>query len=386
LVGDDAPASNFKYEQDYLKHYVRHFGWLPMCRERLKRFKSSVKDRPPAKRRRIRYFTFCAVGAIDVLMLDVAKIVYPSATGRFDTVVFFDKTNDLVVRTQETIPGAIGFTGQFLNAVLLDDPGHEDAVDDAHPLDVLQDVTDSRAVRDAQRLREVRRQFIARFPFDILNFDLQEFFFKPNDPMPGRMIRALENVFKWQKLSGTDNQGNSVNVTEFTLMFTTRIGPANLSEDYLDQLSGCLQSNLAREPALRQAFENRVGHSDFHRLRSETFDLFFLLGMPKVLASVLRAEGWTVEPPGISIYEFTRPEPSPPYKMLHLMMQVRRKAPHLPGNIVVAEEQNYTQVISHLFETPQIVVDEAVVEPQKPELDRSLAAINGRRKKYLSGK
>src|SRR6266851_4521137 len=102
----------FKYENDLLKHYVRVRGWLPLCAERQRR----LKKRKP--KRRLKYFTFCAVNAVDVLMLDVADIIARSTTGRFDTVYFFDKTADLVAQTKRRIPGSIGFAGNFVETVL----------------------------------------------------------------------------------------------------------------------------------------------------------------------------------------------------------------------------------------------------------------------------
>ena len=61
----------FKYEDDLLKHYVRINGWLPLCKER----HDSLQGRAAKLRRRLRYFTFCSVNAVDVLMLDVANII-----------------------------------------------------------------------------------------------------------------------------------------------------------------------------------------------------------------------------------------------------------------------------------------------------------------------
>src|SRR5437762_14312234 len=93
----------FKYEDDLLKHYIRTTAWLPLCRERLTTIRAEAMR--PKDQRRLRYFTFCAVGAIDVLMLDVANVIRQSSDGRFDTVFFFDRSPEYVFETQKRIPG-----------------------------------------------------------------------------------------------------------------------------------------------------------------------------------------------------------------------------------------------------------------------------------------
>ena len=97
----------FKYEDCPLKHYVRLEGWLPFAQRRLKAIRA---NRKPNQQRGLRYFTFCAVGALDVLMLDVAGVIKKN-DGRFDNVVFFDYKDEQVLETQRRIPGAIGFPG-----------------------------------------------------------------------------------------------------------------------------------------------------------------------------------------------------------------------------------------------------------------------------------
>src|SRR5947208_3335999 len=113
--------SLFKYELDLPKHHIRLEGWLPRCKGRLETVRAASAS---GDLRRLRYFTFCAVGAIDVLMLDVAKVFGASERG-FSNVCFFDRNSDLIRETQKRIPGAIGFPGDFVETVLLDDPEEE---------------------------------------------------------------------------------------------------------------------------------------------------------------------------------------------------------------------------------------------------------------------
>lgn len=376
-------VSNFNFEQDLLKHYVRKHGWLPLCQERLRQVKET------GARRRIRYFTFCAIGAVDVLMLDIAKIVTCSDSGRFDNVVFFDRTNEGVASTQKAIPGAIGFPGDFLNTVLLDDDEEDDVVDDHSPLKSVVDQEDSSTTRTGQRTKAIRQEYIRRFPFDILNFDLEGFFFTPNDPIPGKMVRALSKIFEWQKRQGKDGQGKTISVNSFSLMFTTQVGPPNLTEDYLHQLEECLQGNINANSTLRTAFISRVGHENVSRLRSEEYDLFFKLGMPKVLASILKETDWVVDAEkGMTIYEFSRSSSSGPYQMLHMIMQVKRQNPpsdrRMPGTVITEVNEAFSKVIEKLFQEKPVVVTEQLIESVKGDLQAHLDIITARRKKYLS--
>lgn len=59
------------YDADLAKHYVRMFGWLPICRD----YATKVG------KRHVRYFTLCAAGAVDVFMLERAGVLYRSPDG-----------------------------------------------------------------------------------------------------------------------------------------------------------------------------------------------------------------------------------------------------------------------------------------------------------------
>src|SRR4030042_5736292 len=122
----------FRYEDCLLKHHIRTQVWLPICKNRKKFVKSAGKKK--ARERRLRYFTFCAAGAIDVLTLDVAKVIKPSENGWFDVVCFFDRNEEYVVETQKRIPGAVGFPGNFTKIALLHDLEEENVVDELAPL------------------------------------------------------------------------------------------------------------------------------------------------------------------------------------------------------------------------------------------------------------
>jgi hypothetical protein len=379
---------SFKYETDLLKHYVRLNVWLPAAKERLRRIRAGARRQ--ADQRRMKYFTFCAVGAIDVLMLDVAKVVRRSESGRFDTVVFFDATEERVLATRARIPGAIGFHGDFVDTVNMSDPGESEAFD-ADPPDEEASLApqtaalDVRATREHQLALANRHSFIQQFPFDVVNLDLEEFLFRPSDPYPGKLLNALRKVFEWQRRPLRRAGRNSVPIGGFTLMFTTQIGPANLPEAYLQRLEDRVQTNLIRFQGLSDLLSARTEFTTVQNLRSQDFELFFKIAMPKMIAATLWEQDWFVESDeGITIYEFERDSSTGPYKMLHLAMHVRRKSPPIhqrgPGDEPTEAVAEYERAIRDLFARPETRIDLSGIDPVT--LRNSLNKIFSRRRQY----
>jgi hypothetical protein len=378
-------GEGFAFEDCLLKHYVRTVGWLPHCKDRKLKVNVGIEA---TKQRRLKYFTFCAIGAIDVLMLDVAKVIRQSSEKKFDTVVFFDKEPDAIRETQKRIPGAIGFPGSFTDIVLAADPDANIA-DELDSLSAPDDQADEFATRQSQLTVAQRRAFIKEFPFDIVNLDLEEFAFKPNDPFPGKVINALRKIFAWQKakLYGwPDKPNKSVLLDGFTLMFTTQIGPPNISAEYTGMLKDYLEKNLQDQPDLRAILGAKTGLTDVGVLQAQQFNDFFKLGLPKVLAGILLENDWYVDPDkGISVYEFARPSTDGGYKMLHLVMDVKRQNPPLESRapnagIPTVVQDAYDKVTRQIFEQGAVVItDEVAAGTQlKPTLDQ----IRARRKKY----
>ena len=228
-------------------------------------------------------------------MLDVANIIRPSNDGRFDTVAFFDRNQEFVYETQKRIPGANGFPGDFTSVVLLHYPDEETIIDGEDPLSSPTDSLDEALTRKQQLLLAQRHSFIRLFPFDVINLDLEEFLFKPRDPMPGRVINALRKIFAWQRRQFTTQQSAAIQqVDAFTLMFTTQIGPPNISEDYLNELRNCLDRNLRSDESLIGALTDRTEIDNIIALQERDFDNFFKLSTPKMLAATLMSEDWHV--------------------------------------------------------------------------------------------
>jgi hypothetical protein len=384
----------FKYEKCLLKHFIRTEGWLPLCRQRRRKIRYNVTAK---NLRDLRYFTFCAVGAIDVLMLDVHNILNPTDRG-FETVVFFDKDRESVIETQTRIPGSVGFVGDFVKLVTSLDGDDELAVErviqgEADFLASPATEQDTAPVREKKRDREQLKRFFERFPFDVINLDLEEYIFRPSEELPGKLLKAFSRILKWQQRFVILSSQNQKRLDGFSLMFTTKIGPENLPENYLERLQMSLRNNLQRDNDLNQRLQDRAGTLDVAALRQASFELFFKLAIPKVLAQALMSEDWYIDPSrGITIYEFERPFDGGSYKMLHIVMDIKRHDP--PHDRRLANEQSdvaaaaYQKVIRRLFEEAEIVVSDDRLDRDglRDGLIASLDEIIQRGDKYREGR
>jgi hypothetical protein len=378
----------FRYEDCLLKHFIRTVAWLPLCKNRKKIVKSSKTK--IERERRVRYFTFCAAGAIDVLLLDVEKVVKPSPNGWFDVVCFFDRTEEYVIETQKRIPGAIGFPGDFTRIVLLQDHQEDQIIDEIAPLESPEVEADTLETQQAQRDLAQRRKFIQQFPFDIINLDLEEFLFKPNDPVPGRVVNALRKMFAWQKrplvLRRSAAKVISMPVDGFSLMFTTQIGPSNLNEDYLSMLANYLDDNILRDAGLVPLLRDRTQQDNVVALRAASFEQFFRLGMPKALLKILMEEDWYVDPEsGIRLFEIERQSQVGPYKIVHLVMDVKRQSPprenRAPGTDGNGVGDAYRDVVRQVFSKPEVLVTDGMID--RNALQAHLDKVRARGNKYI---
>jgi hypothetical protein len=375
----------FAFENCLYKHHVRLKEILPLCVERLKYIRSNSTTRT---KRRIKYFTFCAVGALDVFVLLDGKVIKLSKNGKFDTVYFFDLNEELVHKTYLSIPGAIGFPGKFTDVVLW--PEQDDyLIDDiGDALESPPDKPDIEPIKREQRIKDVRKQFYLSFPFDVMNFDLEEFLFKPGDPFPGRVMKAMRKVFDWQKKPLRLHNGSLVNLDSFSLSFTTRIGPPNIGEEYIQMIEDKINDNIRGDDCLKDILMGRCGSFDVIKIREKDFNEFFRVGVPKVIADLLMDTDWCVAPEyGIRLVEIERENKKGKYKILHVLMEVKRKSPpeeqRAPRIDSPQALEWHRSVIRDLFSTPQISLTNNNIE--KEQLTKHLAKIKGIRDQYRKG-
>jgi hypothetical protein len=378
----------FQFEDCPLKHYIRREVWVKRCKNRLKRVRDEAKKE--SDKRRLTYFTFCAVGALDVITLEMEKVIRRSSKGWFDTVCFFDANEEFVLETSKRIPGATGFPKDFVKVVLHDDPNAAFIDSTISALEAPEHESDTLEVREKQRTLELKKQFVNSFPFDVVNLDLEQYFFKPSDPLPGKVVNALRKVFEWQRRRGKLQDGNEYQVEEFTLFFTTQIGPKNMGDDYLSMLKDYLEQNLNRYPKLRESYRQKSGGRDIATFAEEEFDNFFTLAVPKTLASILKEEDWQIDPAeGFNVYGIERPSKDGPYTILHFAMDVKRVKPartsRPPGSFPKTAEAEYEKAIEQIFLSPLDQVEE-LLKANRVVVESHLEKVKAHRDRLYAGR
>jgi hypothetical protein len=329
----------------------------------------------------IEIFTFCAEGALDVLLLDRERIIRRSSNDEFDTVYFFDNDDDAISETRKRIPGAIGFPGDFFDVVLEGEVGAG--------LDTPQQSQNTRQVRERQLRKAQHDQFKAAFPFDVMNLDVERYLFRPREELPGKVVQALRLLLEWQKQLATDSTAQPFGVNEFCLMFTTQVGPRELPDSYLDYLrSDCITRNLEADAELNQIFLRKSNGRNVPEFFRDDFDGAFKLAVPKSLIELVGEADWYVDSVrGIEIYQFDRDYREGSYRMLHMAMTVRRQSPPKerrgPGQPIpntAAIEQKTT--IRKLFGGMVGAVEEIVVGKLQAELQADLDRLFAHRRRY----
>jgi hypothetical protein len=348
-------GGSFQFESCLLKHYIRREAWLTACRARLARIRKLAKSEK--QKRRLKYFTFCAIGALDVLLLHREKVLSRSRSGDFDTVVFFDRSNGAVVETQKRIPGATGYPTDFVNLVLQTDPSELDEFDS---LDSPSDRENVRETRDAQRRIEMRRDFMRDFPFDVVNLDIERYPFIPKEELPGKLVNALRKMFDWQKRSARSQNGVEYEIDSFDLFFTAKIGPHDLSGSYMSYLMDCVQKNLDDDENLVEPFLKKSNGDDVGGFFQSNFKGAFKIAVPKSITELAFECDWYVDgKSGVDVYQFERSSSNGTYTMLHMIMKLCRQNPDQsrrgPG-----QRRPQPALQSHKLTVEKIFEDEAV--------------------------
>jgi hypothetical protein len=371
--------AEFVFEDCLLKHYIRKEVWLPFCRDRLRKVRAAAPKNP----RRIRYFTFCAVGALDVLLLDREKVLRRSNNDEFDTVVFFDKDREAIIETQKRIPGANGFPGDFAQIVMQGNVG-----DGELELQILENERDTREVRQGQMLRAQLGDFIQAFPFDVINLDVEQYLYRPREELPGVLTNAIRKIFGWQKREGLGSNKKPFKVDEFTLMFTTQVGPAGLPNQYISYLrDDCITDNLNTYEELNAPFLKKSAGDTPSDFFIKDFDGAFKLAVPKSLTELALEQDWYIDDDkGIQIFQFDRAFKGGTYRMLHMVMSVKRQEPpaekRAPGQKVDAALIAHKNTILKLFNADVISVEAEVQGAQEAALKTDLQRLFTHRERY----
>jgi hypothetical protein len=374
-------ADGFAFEDCLLKHYIRKEVWLPFCRDRLRKIRASAPKNP----RRLRYFTFCAVGALDVLLLDREKVIRKSNTSEFDTVFFFDKSEEAIIETRKRIRGANGFPGDFAEIVLMAADGDEQL-----ELHILPDDRDTKAVRQKQFKKAQLGRFIESFPFDVVNLDVEQYLFRPKEDLPGVLTNAMRKLLEWQRREGIGSNGKPFTLDGFSMMFTTKVGPPGLPEDYMSYLRDhCLVNNLAAHQELNTPFLQKSNGKDPAQFFQDDFDGAFKLAVPKSLSELALEQDWYIDDAkGIEVYQFDRPHAEGSYRMLHMAMAVNRQAPpkekRAPGQQANDALGAHKNTIVKIFGEDVVAVESLVNGKMEAELKVDLEKLFKHRMRYYT--
>jgi hypothetical protein len=297
-------------------------------------------------------------------------VIRKSSNDEFDTVFFFDKSKEAVIETQKRIPGANGFPGDFVEIVLQAADGDAEL-----GLHILTDARDTREVRQKQMRKAQLGALIESFPYDVVNLDVEQYLFHPKERLPGVLTNAMRRMLEWQRREGIGPNGKPFTLDEFTLMFTTQVGPTGLPDEYMSYLrEHCLVNNLAAHQELNNPFLKKSNGKNPTQFFQDDFDGAFKLAVPKGLSELALEQDWFIDDArGIKVYQFDRPFAGGTYRMLHMAMAVKRQAPpreqRAPGQQAAAALGAHKNTIIKIFDEDVVAVESLVAGKLEDETE-----------------
>ena len=117
-----------------------------------------------------------------------------------------------------------------------------------------------------------------------MNLDVEQYLYRPKEELPGILTNAIRQIFKWQKREGIGSNKRSFTLNEFTLMFTTQVGPIGLPQSYISYLrDDCIAANLSAFGELNDPFMAKSGGRSPADFFANDFDGAFKLAVPEEL-------------------------------------------------------------------------------------------------------
>jgi len=279
------------------KHYVRVYGWLPTAKARVTKLKK------PA-----RYFTLCGEEAIDVLHFAAEGIIERNARG---------------------FPG-VGVC-ELYSQIL------------AEAMRLLKFVGKQKVGRFEDIVKE--QDFGDWFEYDIVNLDLMGVPFPEGEaPFEGTW-GAIDKVLECQ----------SNHKTPFDLFLTFRGDPAGTSQQAIEELVENLDSNLEHAKR-KEAFAQKLGHSNVRILLARDYPQFLLIGLPKLVLTRALEHGFDV--PSILEFFYRRVGDRGEYKIVKFIFSFEfpRGRPRRLSNVPHSVEL-YEQGVLRVFQSQPVNVD-----------------------------
>ena len=339
-------SKNFNYNTDLPKHYVRYNGWLPTFRairnyvDRL--YRSSQRDK------RCKYLTFCAMQAVDVFMFEQQKFLYREPeTKRLSNVYFFENEIEAYTTISRLIGSeSQGFYGDF-QKVILQDIENEVISDDPF------NEPSSEIDREDVRLKEVKKNVLQVFPFDVINLDFYGNFFPSSEERYSEACRAYTEILKLQKLN------NGYTCARFAMFLTvyTPVREGVINENAMSQLQETLFANMAYD-SFRKAFSAKYGNLQPNQI---DFHLKFILGFTKqIIFKESYKNGWCPEMKNIFCYERTK-QNGENYMISTFIVEYKRNSEldhlqDLDGAVPGIVREDYLQQLQQIIENEPSII------------------------------
>ena len=348
------------FETDPLKHYVRRYGWLPAAQEQ----KRAIKNR--SKRIPLRYFTFCAAGAIDVFMLEREGILKRSEeTGRLEGVYFCEENDenfgiiaDLIGKPEN------GFLGTFEDIVLFEEDEETDGKELKDELENSDAYSDK--VREKLGYKDTHYRLREAFPFDIINLDVCGDILPPKVGIITPLLDSIIQILKWQTESKFPV--NKRECKQFTLFLTSRISRNRINEEAIQQFTELVISNMGNLD-FRQAFMKRYKHDQVQKFLSEDFAEFFSLALPKfIIQRALYDHGWEVTPGATYLFHRDNKwDENKPYQIMHAV-SVYKRIQGFKERVDVPNTSQYIRSVTQLINNGVEWVDSIIKSPSTHRL------------------
>jgi len=226
------------YDNYVGKHFARMKGLSTASK---KYVKATGKDR-------VKYFTLCAVEAIDVFMLEKDKVLKRDPDGKLTGVIVCESKAEDADRIFRAIKPPLFesiIVGPLQDIVLFEDD------EQTSKLKYDDDVAD-RIIRNKLRLKEQKRRLIREFPFDIINFDTYgNILGCEEDDL--RLMNCFIKILELQK-----------NADSFILSITLPID--KICDKYSDIFKKCINLNIKDHKEIKSVIEEKWKTLDYNKI------------------------------------------------------------------------------------------------------------------------
>jgi len=300
-------VNGIDWDVRYSKHWVRYYGWCRASR--------SFKKRQ--KKEQVKHLTLSDVNALDIYALELEGVLTRDDDFRIPNVVIVEsedwKIPLIVQAVHPPVPSAV-ILGKIQELINLDVEQLKSRIDQSGP-----NWRRSRALRLLADKLPNHELLISEFPFDIINFDVQQSFINP--PPPGNSFsRAFEKILRLQSGIGA-----------FLIFLTSRVADDDLRSGYENLFRRDVNRNITTYSGIRDALNSSLKADEYSEIQDQIKRL--VIGFAKSLVALPANEsGWNVHHHGMYIYDHPQGE-----RMLNVMVELREVGPVVNDSAYVRE-------------------------------------------------